>query len=104
MRRIRGVDLIPAPPPPLPSPLPHTLVMCCCCCCLTPCLTPLQVNPLAGPQWGGRVARLHQAWAAHLFDRDADITPVMACASLVPGVWSREYTGRLQRLPQQMAG
>ena len=74
--------------------------MCCCCCCLTPCLTPLQVNPLAGPQWGGRVARLHQAWAAHLFDRDADITPVMAATSLLPGALSWSYDA----LPPMAAG
>lgn len=112
----------------------------------------MQVNPAAGPEWAGRVASLHEYWAAQLFTRDcgeapagcpaaalrgdavwctavlcrppppplashtclpghgrpspaaADITPVMFCASLVPGVWQRGYEGKLEALHRSLAG
>lgn len=40
------------------------------------------------PQWRARVSDLHAAWEQYgLYSRDTDITPVMYCASLVPGLW-----------------
>lgn len=64
----------------------------------------VQVNPAAGGQWALRVDALHQFWAQHLFTRDADITPVMLTASLVPGAWARDYTPRLRQLGQRLRG
>lgn len=49
------------------------------------------MNPLADAVWQGRAARLHAFWARHLFERDADITPMMLCGSLLPGAWQRGY-------------
>ena len=34
------------------------------------CVFALQVNPLAGEEWRGRVERLPQYWAWHLFGRE----------------------------------
>lgn len=56
----------------------------------------LQVNSEAGAAWQPRVDQLHDLWAQQLFTRDADITPVMFCASLVPGAWSRTYGDKLR--------
>ncbi len=39
-----------------------------------------------------------------LFPLLADITPVMFCASLVPGVWNREYEDKLRGLAASSAG
>jgi hypothetical protein len=49
----------------------------------------VQVNPVAGPEWVKRAKELELVWSNHLFTRDKDITPVMYCASLIPGVWSK---------------
>ncbi|PSC74574.1 hypothetical protein C2E20_2186 [Micractinium conductrix] len=61
----------------------------------------VQVNPAAGQRWRPRVDQLHSFWSQNLFSRDADITPVMYCASLLPGAWHRDYAGRLQALAGQ---
>lgn len=52
----------------------------------------VQVNPHACMEWQERVSVLHSFWSANtlLFARDSDITPVMCCASLIPGVWQRD--------------
>jgi hypothetical protein len=55
-----------------------------------------QVNPAAQPEWGPRVQELHRFWAPRVMARDADISPVMMASSLVPGVWGREYEGKLR--------
>jgi hypothetical protein len=45
--------------------------------------------------WEKRVDDVHKMWMARgrVFKRDADITPVMLCSSLVPGVWNKEAYG-----------
>ncbi|KAL4457319.1 hypothetical protein ABPG75_012184 [Micractinium tetrahymenae] len=58
----------------------------------------VQVNPQAGPPWQQRATQLHQYWGQHLFTRDADITPVMFCTSLIPGAWDRRYADKLRGL------
>ncbi|GAB4823531.1 hypothetical protein N2152v2_010577 [Parachlorella kessleri] len=52
-----------------------------------------EVNPQAGAEWRQRVLELLECWAGQIYARDRDITPVMFCASLVPGVWDRGYQG-----------
>ena len=54
---------------------------------------PAQVNRLAGEAWAKRVQQLHEFWAPHVLERDADITPVMLASSLLPGAWARDYGG-----------
>jgi len=49
------------------------------------------VNPEAGATWKERVEKLHDYWSNRLYTRDRDITPVMYCASLIPGVFQRGY-------------
>ncbi|EFN55625.1 hypothetical protein CHLNCDRAFT_133789 [Chlorella variabilis] len=63
----------------------------------------VQVNELAGAEWRQRSGQLHQFWAQRLFTRDADITPVMFCSSLVPGAWSRQYGDKLRQLQRTLA-
>lgn len=50
----------------------------------------VQCNALAPPAWQGRVQEVHRFWGdrERLFSRDSDISPVMYCASLLPGVWN----------------
>jgi hypothetical protein len=55
----------------------------------------LQVNPSAGNEWRSRVDQIHAAWANNLYTRDRDITPVMYCSSLIPGVWSKNYETKM---------
>ena len=43
------------------------------------CGSVLQVNALAGEEWQGRVERLHQYWAWHLFGRDAGTRLCSSC-------------------------
>jgi hypothetical protein len=45
--------------------------------------------------WEKRVDDVHKMWMARgqVFKRDADITPVMLCSSLVPGVWKKGAYG-----------
>jgi hypothetical protein len=51
-----------------------------------------QVNPKATSSWADRVNEIHEFWGTRLYTRDRDITPVMYCASLIPGTWDRYYT------------
>ena len=50
-----------------------------------------QVHPAVRDRWRERVNKLNQFWASSLYSRDKDITPVMYCASLIPGVWMKDY-------------
>ena len=65
----------------------------------------VQVNPLASQvaDWAPRVQRLHAQWAPLLLDRDSDISPVMFCASLLPGVWQKAYRQRLEEVGRRAA-
>lgn len=45
-----------------------------------------------GPDWTPRVDNLLDYWDKQLYTRDKDITPVMYCSALIPGVWKREVT------------
>ena len=50
----------------------------------------LLVSPLTDtPEWRKRVSTILAYWKEHIFDRDEDITPVMYCAALMPGVWQK---------------
>ena len=51
----------------------------------------VQCNPEAQSTWAERVVRLNKFWEPRVHDRDQDITPVMYCASLNPGVFLRDY-------------
>lgn len=51
----------------------------------------VQVNKAAGEQWKERVEKLHTFWRPHLWSRDKDITPMMYCTSLVPGVFYKDF-------------
>ena len=52
----------------------------------------LQVNPLADASlWTPRVKEINARWSDDIFERDADITPVMYCTSLNPGSFKRGY-------------
>ena len=51
----------------------------------------VQTNATAPAEWRPRVRQLLAGWKASLFTRDADITPVMYAASLLPGAFSRAY-------------
>ncbi len=43
-----------------------------------------------GADWTTRAQNLSDCWEKYLYTRDKDITPVMYCAALIPGVWKRE--------------
>jgi hypothetical protein len=54
----------------------------------------VQVHPAArgvGSLWHKRVEELHEFWNAKIYKRDNDITPVMYCTSLIPGVFWSDY-------------
>jgi len=51
----------------------------------------VQTSPNASKDWVNRVNLLHQYWLPKLYSRDKDITPVMFCTSLIPGVFMRNY-------------
>ena len=51
----------------------------------------VQVNERASERWKDRVDEIHHLWLPHLYERDQDISPVMFCTSLRPGVISRSY-------------
>ena len=56
-----------------------------------------QVSSGAPQEWADRVRALHGFWATKVFDRDADISPVMMAASLVPRL--QQIQSLLGRLP-----
>jgi hypothetical protein len=51
----------------------------------------LQANKMSSSseKWKARVDQIHATWADRIFQRDGDITPVMFCSSLLPGVFCR---------------
>jgi len=51
----------------------------------------VQVNRKTDSHWVDRVEEIHKFWKSDLYSRDKDITPVMFCTSLIPGVFDR-YT------------
>lgn len=51
----------------------------------------VQVTEEAIGTWQQRVAELNEHWSRSLYSRDRDITPVMFCTSLLPGVMNRNY-------------
>jgi len=53
----------------------------------------VQVNSCEGKnaKWQERNESLYKDWLPKLYDRDNDITPVMFCSSLLPGVLYRDY-------------
>jgi hypothetical protein len=52
----------------------------------------VQVTDVTRGDWTSRVRGLHSFWHSHgLHTRDSDITPVMYCTSLNPGVFYRNY-------------
>jgi len=55
-----------------------------------------QVNPLTPSSWVSRVQEVNNFWYKYIYGRDKDITPVMFCSSLIPGVWSKSYE-KMQR-------
>lgn len=55
----------------------------------------VQVDPTAsaaGSPWHERVSTLNDFWKDRLYTRDHDITPVMFCTSLNPGVFWAKYS------------
>jgi hypothetical protein len=58
----------------------------------------VQVNGVAGAEWRKRADQLNSFWEQQLYSRDHDITPIMFCTSLLPGVWDKNYAG-YQRKP-----
>eukprot|EP01121_Diplochlamys_sp_Union-15-3_P010204 TRINITY_DN2845_c0_g3_i2.p1 TRINITY_DN2845_c0_g3~~TRINITY_DN2845_c0_g3_i2.p1 ORF type:complete len:349 (+),score=50.49 TRINITY_DN2845_c0_g3_i2:112-1158(+) len=51
----------------------------------------VQVHPHASQDWKNRVEQLHTFWSEFLFKRDSDISPVMFCTSLNPGIFWKSY-------------
>jgi hypothetical protein len=51
----------------------------------------LQVTTDTPKEWHSRVQHIHEVWAPKIWKRDRDITPVMYCTSLLPGVFDRQY-------------
>jgi len=51
----------------------------------------VQTNDLVGIEWKERVKLLNHFWSDKLYIRDRDITPVMYCTSLNPGVFWKDY-------------
>jgi hypothetical protein len=51
----------------------------------------IQVNPRVPAYWEQRAKELHDLWEKNLYTRDKDITPVMYCASLIPGSFRKGY-------------
>jgi len=54
--------------------------------------TGVQVNPIAGEEWIKRAKALNEFWSKDLYSRDRDITPIMFCTSLIPGVCKKDYS------------
>jgi len=51
----------------------------------------VKTNKAAGAEWLQRAEGLNQFWEKNLYSRDHDITPVMYCTSLIPGVLDRDH-------------
>jgi len=51
----------------------------------------VQINPKAGSKWVERALDINKYWSKNLYSRDKDITPVMYCSSLIPGVFDNSY-------------
>lgn len=51
----------------------------------------VQMHPDLWVKWEPRVEGLHEFWFKHLQSRDNDITPIMYCTSLIPGVFQASY-------------
>jgi len=51
----------------------------------------LQVHPKTPEHWKARIDKVNDFWSKRLYTRDKDITPVMFCSSLIPGVLNRNY-------------
>lgn len=47
---------------------------------------------LIGNIWKDRVDEMHEFWYSRLYERDSDITPVMFCTSLLPGLVNPQYS------------
>lgn len=45
-------------------------------------------------KWHQRVESIHDTWKDRIYERDHDITPVMYCSSIVPGVFKPNYCER----------
>src|SRR3989338_7735994 len=48
----------------------------------------LQTIPQTNDKCNKIVGEIHKTWQDHIFERDQDITPVMYCSSLIPGVFT----------------
>lgn len=57
----------------------------------------VQAHPLGRDHWKSRVNEINSFWSKNLYSRDNDITPVMFCASLIPGVWIKSYDTKLRK-------
>lgn len=51
----------------------------------------VQMHEDLWPRWEPRVEQLHGFWRGYVNARDNDITPVMYCTSLIPGVFKESY-------------
>jgi len=51
----------------------------------------LQTHPAVGKEWQSVVKDIHNYWDKNLYHRDHDITPIMYCSSLLPGVFDKRY-------------
>jgi len=49
-----------------------------------------QCNPLSRSRWADRVESIHAFWDKRINSRDNDITPIMYCSSLIPGVLCKD--------------
>jgi len=52
----------------------------------------VQTNLKGGSRWVERAHDINEYWSKNLYSRDKDITPVMYCSSLIPGVFNNAYT------------
>lgn len=51
----------------------------------------VQLHSQSKDVWKDRIEEIHHLWLPNLYKRDQDISPVMFCTSLRPGVFSRDY-------------
>ncbi|KAG2391847.1 hypothetical protein C9374_013332 [Naegleria lovaniensis] len=55
------------------------------------------IPPQTDEKWARRVQSIHEAWQDRIYERDRDITPVMYCSSIVPGVFKPNYCEQYYR-------